>query len=246
MKKLFPVTVTVFSLVWPGAAQKGEFWERKDYRQWLQQECKRLLDNSPWSRKYTLSQVHIEPLQKSEEDTQNRAREASPKIEYQVQIRSALPIRRALVRISQLARNYDQMAADQRQAFDREADQFLAKEFPDSVVLNVAYTSNVQLDDREVHRHWRRQTRETLKNFVYLIGHKGLKAPLLDFTPGSGEARNFQLVFPRQYEGQPIVAEGDKSLKLEFTHPNIRSQGEIRVLIEFRLDRMLVNGELML
>jgi len=35
----------------------------------------------------------------------------------------------------------------------------------------------------------------------------------------------------------------DKSLKLEFPHPNIRGQGEERVLIEFHVEKLKLNGE---
>lgn len=57
-----------------------------------------------------------------------------------------------------------------------------------------------------------------------------------------GAARTFQLLFPRQQEGRPLVGPQDKALWLEFAHPNIRAQGGSRVLIEFKVKKMLMQG----
>jgi len=45
------------------AGQGGEFWQKKDYRQWTQAECQKLLESSPWAKTHNLAQVVIEPLQ---------------------------------------------------------------------------------------------------------------------------------------------------------------------------------------
>ncbi|MFQ5927724.1 MAG: hypothetical protein ACE5MH_09870, partial [Terriglobia bacterium] len=150
----------------------------------------------------------------------------------------------ALVQMAQINQKYDEMPPEQQQAFDQQAEKFLAKRFPETVVLHVAYSSNVPLYDRELARHWQNQTTDTLKNFVFLFGAKGKKVPLLRYTVAGGTRREFQLVFPRHYEGHPVLGPEDKSLKLEFPHPNIGGQGERRVFIEFKVKKMLKDGEL--
>ncbi len=40
----------------------AEFWEKKDFRQWSEKECRKLLGNSPWAKQYVLSQVFIEDM----------------------------------------------------------------------------------------------------------------------------------------------------------------------------------------
>ena len=42
--------------------QGGEFWQKKEYQQWSERECRKLLEDSPWGQSYTLSQTLIEPL----------------------------------------------------------------------------------------------------------------------------------------------------------------------------------------
>lgn len=81
------------------AAQSKDYWEKKDYRQWTDRECRKLLEDSPWANLHTVSQVFIDPLAT---DSTARERQPNPRIVYKVQIRSAAPVRQALVRLSQI------------------------------------------------------------------------------------------------------------------------------------------------
>ncbi|MGI9067900.1 MAG: hypothetical protein ACR2HX_16050 [Pyrinomonadaceae bacterium] len=248
------------------AASGQEFWKKKPYQQWSEEECRKLLTDSPWARSHTLSQTIIQPLQSpsvsrplgspggnidnarspeplAREDT-GRARQARPELKYQAQFRSALPIRQAIVRLSQINAKYDDMTSEQKLAFDKNAEAFLAKQFPDTLILYVSYSSNVPIDERDLARHWQGQTTDTLKNFVFLILPGGEKIPLSGYAVAQGASREFQFVFPRTYEGRPIVRTQDKALQLEFPHPKIRDQKESRVLIAFKLEKMLMDGEI--
>jgi hypothetical protein len=55
--------------------------------------------------------------------------------------------------------------------------------------------------------------------------------------------RAFQFVFPRQHNERLVATAQDKTLKLEFIHPRVRTSNEQRVLLEFRVDRMIMRGE---
>lgn len=218
--------------------QGGEFWQKKEYQQWSERDCRKLLEDSPWAQSYTLSQTLIEPLQT---DSTDRAREARPQISYQAQFRSAPPIRQALVRLEQIRVKYDQLQPEQKKAADQRAKDFLAAPFPDTVVLFVTYSSNVQTDDRDLSRYWRTQTTETLRNFVFLNA-AGEKVPLLRYTATQGAGREFQLVFPREYKGHPLIGPKDKTLQLEFPHPVIRGQTGSLILIPFKVEKMMIQG----
>jgi len=234
------------SLVWlVAAAQSKEFWATKEYKQWNDKEVKRLLENSPWAQDYTLNRTYIEALQTSPTgDTRaaERGRESNTKMGYQAQLRSALPVRQALVRQQMITEKYEQLPPQKQKEFDERAGQFLAANFAETVMAHVIYHSNVAVDDRELARYWHTQTLETIKNSTFLIGAGGQKIQPLRYTPATGAGREFQLVFPRQVNGQPIAGPNDKSLKLEFKHPRTGDQNEQRVLIEFKLDRMTMQG----
>jgi hypothetical protein len=139
-----------------------------------------------------------------------------------------------------LSQALDQMQPEQQRAFDQKAEEFLAKRFPNTVVLHVTYGSNVQFDDRNLTRHWRSQTAETLKNFVFLILPGGEKVPLLGYAVAQGAGREFQFEFPREPKGHPLVGSQDKTIQLEFPHPSIRGQGGSRVLIAFKVEKMMI------
>ena len=223
--------------------QGGDFWQKKDYQQWSERECRKLLEDSPWGQNYTLSQTLIEPLSTpSIAGAGERARESRPEISYQAEFRSALPIRQALVRLEEIRVKYDLLQPAQKQVADQRAREFLAVRFPDTVLLHVAYSSNVQSDDRDLVRYWRSQTTDTLKNFVFLNA-SGEKVPLQRYAVTQGAGRDFELVFPREYKGRPLIGPNDKSLQLEFPHPTIRGQPGSLVLIAFKVEKMLIQGK---
>jgi len=265
MKKKSVLLTLGLTLMSATAAQGQEFWVQKPYQKWSEQECRKLLANSPWAQSHTLSQTFIQPLQspgqpragtnpmeniesaRSPEplarDDTGRARQARPELKYQVQFRSALPIRQAIVRLSQINAKYHDMTPEQKLAFDKNAEAFLGKNFPDTLILYVSYSSNVPIDERELARHWQAQTTAQLKNFVFLILPGGEKVPPLGYAVAQGGSREFQFVFPRAYKGQPVIRSGDKTLQLEFPHPEIRDQKASRVLLSFKAEKMQVNGE---
>lgn len=238
MKIVSQSLLLLLLLGYVAAAQSKDFWEKKDYRQWTEKECHKLLEDSPWAVNYSISQIFFDRVVT---DTTDRERQQNPKIEYKVQIRSALPIKQGIVRLSQISARYDQMTEDQRKAFDQSAERFLSGRDPDSIVVHISYSATAQLDDRDLTRHWHTQTTESLRNLTFLIGNRGLTVPLSVYRPGAGEAHEFQFVFPREYNGRPVLGPGDKSLAVEFNHPNIRGPAA-RVLIEFKVEKMTIRG----
>lgn len=228
--------------------QAGEFWQEKGYRQWSQKECRKMLENSPWAKRYTLSGVYIVPVSEASPAPERRT---NPWIRYLVQFHSALPVRQALVRWSQLASDYETMSPEQRQEFDAQAERYLAASFPEIVLLNVGFSSNTQEWLRDLDNYWKKQTTETLRNFVFLIAHGGEKIPLLQYVPPRGGSSEFQLAFPRRYQGKPILIPEDKAIKLELPpppmepgHPDRRHAFPMHVLVEFKVKKMLVDGKL--
>lgn len=238
MMKRMTLLLLLSALLCAVAVSQGkEFWQKKDYRQWSDAEVRKLLEDSPWSKTYTLSQTFITPLANSGGAVQDRERVENPRFNYHVQFRSAQPVRQALVRQMQLAQKYEQMDSEQKKKFDEQAEKFLTASFPESVIVHVSFTTNVQQDDREAAAHWQRQTTEQLRNTAYLIGPKGEQIELQRYSIADS-GRSFQFIFPRR-----ALSPQDKSIKLEFRHPRLRTQGEARVLIEFRVEKMLVQGE---
>lgn len=225
-----------------GTVHAQSFWLEKEYGKWSAEECRKLLEDSPWAKLHVLGRVYIELLSAPPDE---RGRERNPRLEYRVQLRSALPVRQALVRREQLETQYDKMTPEQRQGFDQQAAEFLGVKFPETVVMYVEYTSNVPAFATDWARHWQSQTTELVKNSIFLVGPRGERIPPSKFTAVGGAGGAFQLTFPRQIEGRALVSATDKELMLEFPHPNIGEQGASRVLIVFNVAKMVVGGTLM-
>lgn len=220
----------------------GDPWKEKPYKSWSEKECLKLLEKSPWAKLYVLSRPHIEAIVTG--PSTDRRRERNPKIEYQVQLRSALPVRQAQVRAAQLRLNYEAMTPEEKARFDRWTEGMLdSSSFLDLVGVHVTYGSNVSLWNLELARYWRRQTLETLKNSTYLIGTGGRRAPLLKYTMSEGGRQEFVFIFPRHEKDKPLLGPSDKRLLLEFVQPQIGEQARTRVLVEFPVKKMLIDGQ---
>src|SRR5881394_2673280 len=59
MKRLGIILVAVCCDGFAFAADKGEFWTSKPYQNWSAKECKKLLEDSPWSKKITLRKTNL-------------------------------------------------------------------------------------------------------------------------------------------------------------------------------------------
>lgn len=224
---LFPTIFLVCSV----AVSGNEFWEKKDYSQWTQRECKKILEDSPWAKTYSIA--------------------GRGDYDYRVQLRSALPVRMAIVRSMQLASNYDKLSSEQRQEFEKRAEEYLSTSFPNRIFVNLIGGPNPDKLDYprrlsvDLLRYWQIKTTELLKNTVFLIAARGNRIPLLQYNVSQSDKCEFQFIFPRQYQGLPALGPEDKFLKLEFDYPAWSSYTVAeRALIEFKVDEMQFNGKL--
>src|SRR5688572_11212653 len=82
------------------ASAVAQLWIKKPYTEWNKGDCKKMLTDSPWIGK----EGTVQPLQQtvSEETAEASGRESALEIKYVAQLRSALPIRQAVVRQAQL------------------------------------------------------------------------------------------------------------------------------------------------
>jgi hypothetical protein len=239
LKRSFCLFWGILFLVSICALAGNEFWEKKDYKQWAQKEVQKILEDSPWAKQLKLEKVAV---MESNASVNAQGGEMQRKITYQVQFRTAKPIRQAMVRQTQLAQKYDSLSTEQKQEFDKKTEAFLSGG-GDAVVVMVTYTATSQTHDLELARHWQSRTLDLLKNSVYLIPPKGDRVPLAQFAVAPGAERAFQFVFPRQVNGKPIISPEDKSVKLEFPYPVIDGMGDGRAFLEFKVDKMTINGE---
>lgn len=216
------------------AAFGAEFWAKKPYQNWTAEETRRILEESPWATTLSLGAVQDVSGPDSPHDRAYRGEmETNPTISYNLQFRSAQPVREAQVRSSQLNSRYDKMSAEQKAAFDANAGKFLAVTFPDRVVVSVTFHTNVQNYESLLRNYWQQQSLPTLSMTVFLNAGRDRLA-LLNY---SFKDDTFQFTFPRPKQLGP-----DDKVGVEFVHPDIEQVRHQRILQEFSLKKMLVNG----
>jgi hypothetical protein len=217
-------------------ASAGEFWAKKPYQNWSADEARRIQEESPWATTLTLG--GIQSAVTSGDSPNNRGyrgeMETDPSISYTLQFRTALPIREAQVRVSQLNSHYDSMKPEQKAAFDVNASKFLGATFPDRVLVAVTFHTNVENYQSLLRNYWASQSLPKLSMTVFL----NTKAEKLNLKAYSFKDDTFQFTFPRPAQVQP-----DEKISVEFVHPRINAIGEQRILQDFSLKKMLVNGE---
>ncbi len=238
-----PKILGICLLLTAGAAAclGADFWEKKQYKEWSQRDCAKMLEDSPWAKTLTLTKVEIMAQETAANATMGSGQQ--PYVKYQAHFRSAAPIRQAMVRQMQIAQKYDSLPPEQKQEFDKKVEEFLAAGSPDAVIVHVIYMANSQTNELELARHWQSRTTDTLKNSVYLISSKGVRVPLAQYAVAQGGQHEFQFIFPRQYEGKPILGPEDKSLKLEFAYPVVDTMGDGRAFMEFKVQKMSFGGK---
>jgi hypothetical protein len=214
----------------------ADFWTKKPYQNWTAEETHRILEESPWATTLTLGSVET-TITSGDSPNNHGSRgemETDPTVSYNLQFRSAQPIREAQVRTAQLNSKYDKMSAEQKAAFDASSVKFLAVTFTDRVVVSVTYQSNVQNYVSLLRTYWERQSMGTLSMSVFLNAGKE-RLSLLNY---GFKDDTFQFTFPRPKQLGP-----DEKIGVEFVHPTIDRVRQRRVLQEFSSKKMLVNGE---
>jgi hypothetical protein len=236
--------LAVFALAVLGASA-DDFWVKKDWKQWTANDCKKLLEDSPWShRKLVENEGNINRLpsagnqgtgaQAATADTaQNKD---TGELNYVVQIRSAAPIREALIRQQQIDKQYEKMSDADKKAFDAQMDQL----YPinaDRIVVHVRYYANRESLGADIAKSWKSIPRDTVPADMMLISSNGSKATPLAFV-GDPTGDGFEVTFSRS-----ALGEGFKSFKLQIPHPALGDFGASKVMVEFKLDKMTFEGK---
>lgn len=219
MKRVLASLLSLFLLT--SVLYAADFWLNKPYDKWSVQECHTMLRNSPWGKTYNIEKTVMRQTNRNLGEIKADSDEGAlnPSITYYVSFRSATPVRQAAARQARIDAKYDKMDDPHKQALDAQLKKFLEVTFPDKIIVQVTYGSNISDWDRQLAYYWQTQTLETLKGTVYLSGPDGERIEPSEYFVGAGARREFQFAFPRN---PPTAAENPaRPLAFEFHHPNI-------------------------
>jgi hypothetical protein len=215
------------AVVATAAAAQGDGWQSKPYQQWTKSEVEKVLQDSPWARTVMMSGPVV--------SVGGNAAGTSDKV-YVAQLRSAMPVRHALLRLRQLNEKYESMSEKKRAEFDERnrpliecpacADNYVVSLIPPTSAINT-----------------RSVTVPGMKPYVRLLDDRGRRRELAHFTPARGPGQEIIFFFPRLDEkGEPLVTPATK--KVVFTiDTRVLGLDATTTRFEFEVAKMIVDGK---
>lgn len=180
-------------------------WEAKDWTQWTWEDCIAVLNYSPWS--HVGNDIEIAPLGSTF---------------TLVQLRSALPVRQALLRNLQIQKHYDKMDPQKRREFDEENSQQLSEEANDHVVILIDHDSDDsgQRDSFEPDPPTQIALRIDGRTLVLPIQTRKVNYPptKIEFN---ARYNQFEYVFPRTVDSKPLLSPSNLFLGIYLGAPLI-------------------------
>jgi len=209
-------------------ANASDFWLAKDWTQWSKSDSESMLADSPWAH------------------TWRGGGPAGDQLAFTVQLRSALPIRQAIVRQLQFDQKYDKMTDAQRSAFDTRAAQILSRGYDDAILVHVDYSKGFGAPYLPF--VWFPSHSDTRVLDPSLVTEDGNRIIPTRFD--SKPDHTFDLVFQRTKDGAPMIKEGQKHFSVQFHSPQFTNSNQgidvpgRNVGVEFDLGKMVVSGKL--
>jgi hypothetical protein len=188
---------------------KIKAWMAKDWTQWDSWDCYFVLNDSPWALKDFGSLA---------------AGGDGGFINTVIQLRSALPIRQALVRQLQLQKRYDHMNAQKKQEYDQQSSADLAVRSDRNLVV-VIYNSSTEPPAADhpitpLGPFSARQAALQVSSGTLILPIQINKVKYM--TTSIDETMNqFECIFPRTINGRDLFTKTDSSMTLKLGAPLI-------------------------
>lgn len=233
MMRCLPCFVLLAALVsqtFSGAvARAQQSWEKTPYQSWSAADVKAVLEASPWS--------HV-----IEQDTAIAPTvfgSGTPKMSEKmvVLLRSALPVRQALLRERQLAHKYDGMNAAERAAFDAKNKTLL-----DCPACAKYYVISIKCH----HACYSGSFVEGYKKSFYLVNDKGERRELAGASQLPDGQDGAVFFFQRlDDKGEPLLKNGSKEVTFHFTIRAMMNLDTVSQKYKFDVTKMVRGGEVM-
>ena len=213
-----------------GLAQFGG----KPYQQWTVREAESLLADSAWAQTQVglVSSGRLDPLTQAVDTS------------ITVRLRSALPIRHALVRLHQLKEKYDQKAGTERAAIDARNKGLLeCSECADYYVVSMVPGPGSR-NDLPAFLSSVRTPFESVKQTVVLENENHETREVKKFTAPKFPAGEAVFYFPRlDAKGNPLISSASRTVIISFDRRVFDGKKPTLTKFKFDVARMIVNGK---
>jgi hypothetical protein len=235
--------MAIFALAVLTAAAADDFWLHKDWKTWTVADCKKILEESPWAKRVLKENEtdvgHVPSAAQGATIDKSAAglNQGAGEINYVVQIRSAEPVRHALIRQQQIEKGYDKMSDADKKTFDAQMEQQYNPP-GDPIMIHVRYYGNRPQLTTFLNNAWDSLPADTVPADMVLLPAGGGKVIPTTFVEDASGGPEFDITFPRS-----AMAAGIKSFKLQIPNPAMGDFGSSKVMAEFKTDKMSVDGK---
>ena len=210
----------------------AEFWEKKEFTEWSENDCSKLLRKSPWS--FSNSFRNTANLG----STDTGVRETGEIIEFR--LLTAKPIRMAFGRLQLLGSPNDE--ALQKQIMD-----YVNSPPGDEILVQISYRNLLGTSPyiQNLASFFARANLATFVNDTALASSNDVHVPISNYLPVTGERPNPVFVFPRFAEdGTPHFTGKEKSISLrsEFETGQVASK-RYKIYIKMKPKDMVYQGK---
>lgn len=219
------------------AAQEGKSWT-----DWSKKDVQKMLNDSAWGQTYTQLPpertdttviTNTRPGMVGSRSGESGEPPASKSIHYRARLLSARPVREAFSRFVLLAQ--PSAGADLKEQLQA----FIDRDFGDFLVIAWSAESEDARAQKGFEAVLMRLNAEVLKDKVTLERKDGKSAALIDYKVPGSDGMGGKLVFSKTLDGQPFLAGGDETLKL-----NIQLNEKQKMTFRFKASAMNYNGKL--
>ena len=234
-------------------------WAKKPFEEWSKKDAEEVLNKSPWAASHEVKIKYAAQSQAvagapnasfegtggrvaTEENTASLGGANAPiDFTFTLRLRSALPVRQALVRLKQLEAKGGKGGDKDRAAFDARMKGLL--ECPacaDNYVLTLSSRSRNAPGADAVFQLFKGGRLDDLRRYIALANDRGERRPLVHFVAPKVPGDEATFFFPRfDDRGAPLFTTESKRLILNLTN------NEVNAITNFTIDvsRLVVNGK---
>jgi hypothetical protein len=216
---------------------------KKPFPEWSKGEAEAVLNASPWAMQQELRIKFDQETQKAAGSysgvSSSAAAQSQTEVTSQVpvdfiftaRLRSALPVRQALVRLKAIETDVEKMTDQQRVAFDKQMKGLL--ECPAcaaNYVVTLSSKSKNSPGADAVYATFKGGRLADLQRYVYIANERGQRRPLVYFVPPKAPGDEAVFFFPRTDDkGAPLLALDNKELLINLADNQANSITNFRV-----------------
>lgn len=226
---------------------------KKPFKEWSRSEAEKVLNDSPWANQQEVRIRFDKEAQKaagsysgvssaSAAQSQTEvSRDLPVDFIFTLRLRSALPVRQAVVRLRQLQTDIEKLSTKDLAAFDAQTKGLL--ECPAcaaNYVVTLSSKSKNSPGADAVYSTFKGGRLADLQRYIYIANERGDRRSLVHFVPPRVPGDEATFFFPRLDEkGAPLLGAENKELWVNLTDNRANS------IANFKLDvsKLIVNGK---